>query len=229
MGERFSEATFDHSLTELEGGVRDHWEREDIFRRSIEERPADNTFTFNDGPPFATGLPHYGHILPGAIKDAIPRYQTMQGHRVPRTWGWDCHGLPIEALVQEELGLDGRQAILDHGIGEFSDACRAAVLRHVDEWKHTQALLGRWVDMEDPYMTMDVEYIESVWWVFEQLYEKGLIYEGQKVVAYSPGLSSPLSNFEAGLNYKDIEDTAVTIAFELEGEPDTKLLAWTTT
>lgn len=213
----------------LESEIRAKWESEKLFEKSVESRPADKLFRFYDGPPFATGLPHYGHILQSTIKDIVPRWKTMQGYRVPRVWGWDCHGLPVEYLIEQELGLRGRFDIEAFGIGNYNDACKASVLRYAEEWKTFISRMGRWVDMENDYKTMNPEFMESVWWVFGELWKKGLIYEGYKSMQVSPKLATPLSNFEVGLNYKDITDWTVTAKFELVDEPGTYFLAWTTT
>ena len=152
----------------LEKEIAAFWEADDTFRKSL-ERPTDKRpFVFYDGPPFATGLPHYGHLLAGAIKDIVPRYQTMRGHRVERRFGWDCHGLPIEALAQEALGISGAHAIRDFGVAAFNEQCRSMVLRYVDEWRSTVTRMGRWVDFDNDYKTMDATYMESIWWVFKQ-------------------------------------------------------------
>lgn len=206
------------------------WEEERIFEKSIESRPADRQFVFYDGPPFATGLPHYGHLVPGTIKDAIPRYKTMRGYRVRRTFGWDCHGLPVENEVTKKLGFSGRTAIESYGVGRFNEDCRSIVLRYTGEWKRTIQRMGRWVDIDHPYRTMDTDYMESIWWVFKRLYEKGLIYEGYNILPYSPKLSCPLSNFEVNLGgYRDVVDQAVTVKFRIIGQTSTFFLAWTTT
>ena len=205
------------------------WDKLDAFKKSIEQRDPKNTFFFYDGPPFATGLPHYGHLLASTIKDVVPRYQTMLGKRVERRFGWDCHGLPVEFEVEKELGLKGKKDIEAYGIDQFNEKCRSIVLRYASEWKRTIRRMGRWVDMENDYKTMDLPFMESIWWVFKELYTKGLIYESKKIVAYSPRLGTPLSNFEVNLGYQDTQDPAITIKFKLKGEENTYFLAWTTT
>ena len=217
------------NFPELEARILKFWRQENIFRKSVEERPADNEFIFYDGPPFATGLPHYGHLLAGTIKDVIPRYKTMQGYRVERRFGWDCHGLPVEYEIEQTLGLKGRPDIEEFGVGNFNEECRKIVLRYASEWRETVERMARWIDFDNDYKTMDLTFMESVWWVFEQLWKKGLIYEGVKVMPYSWRVSTPLSNFEANLNYKDIQDPSVTVRFALSSEPNTFILAWTTT
>ena len=217
------------NFPELESQILEFWRKENIFRKSVEERPADNEFIFYDGPPFATGLPHYGHLLAGTIKDVIPRYKTMQGYRVERRFGWDCHGLPVEYEIEQTLGLKGRPDIEEFGIGNFNEECRKIVLRYAGEWRETVERMARWIDFDNDYKTMDLTFMESVWWVFDQLWKKGLIYEGVKVMPYSWRVSTPLSNFEANLNYKNTQDPSVTVKFALTSEPNTFILAWTTT
>jgi len=217
-----------------EQDILDFWNKNSIFEKSVKERPADKPFVFYDGPPFATGMPHYGHIMAGTKKDTIPRYKTMKGYRVERRWGWDCHGLPIENLVEKELGLPGKAEIEEYGIDKFNEACRSKVLEYADEWKRIIPRLGRWVDMESPYKTMDLSFMESEWWVFKSLFEKGLIYEGKKAMHVCPRCVTPLSNFEVSQGYKDVKDMSVTAQFKVlssgAGVPDnTYLLAWTTT
>ncbi len=221
----------------IEEGVSAHWEAEKIFERSVNERPADKGFTFYDGPPFATGLPHYGHLLQSAIKDAVPRYWTMQGYRVPRKWGWDCHGLPIENIIEKELKLGSKREIEAHGIDKFNAACRTAIFAYEKEWGRYINRLGRWVEFDDSYKTMDNSYIESVWWVFSELYKKEHIYKGLRVSLYCPRCATPISNFEVamGNSYIDREDPAIYVKFAITGDLATidgkkaYFLAWTTT
>ncbi len=214
----------------MEEDILKFWDDADIYGKSIRQRPADNEYVFYDGPPFATGLPHFGHFVPGTIKDAVPRYQAMKGKRVIRRFGWDCHGLPVENEVEKTLGIKGYFQVMDYGVAKFNEACRSIVLRYTNEWKATIRRMGRWVDFEHGYRTMDKDYMESVWWVFKTLYDKGLIYEGYNILPYSPQLASPLSNMEVSLGgYKDVTDPAVTIRFKADGEENTYFLAWTTT
>ncbi|MDY0304355.1 MAG: isoleucine--tRNA ligase, partial [Sphaerochaeta sp.] len=214
----------------MEESILAFWDREEIFKKSVEGRPADNEYVFYDGPPFATGLPHFGHLVPGTIKDAIPRYQTMKGRRVNRTFGWDCHGLPVEYEVEKKLGISGHSSIVDFGVAKFNEECRSIVLRYTKEWEYTINRMGRWVDWDNGYRTMDTDYMESIWWVFKTLYEKGYIYEGYNILPFSPALASPLSNFEVNLGgYQDVVDPAITVRFAVDGEEDTYFLAWTTT
>ncbi len=213
------------------------WDTAGIFEKSVAQKANARPYSFYDGPPFATGLPHYGHLLAGTLKDIIPRYWTMKGYRVQRRFGWDCHGVPIEYEINKTLNLHSRKDIIEYGVGKYNAACRGIVDRYSAEWKKTVRRIGRWVDMENAYFTMDVGYMQSVWWVFQSLYKKGLVYEGLKVVPYSTGVSSALSNFEANLDYREVQDPAVTITFllleagaEKLGVPaGTAVLAWTTT
>ena len=214
---------------ELEKEILQFWRDEQIFQKSIDQRPEDRPFIFYDGPPFATGLPHYGHLLAGTIKDVIPRYKTMRNFRVERRFGWDTHGLPVEYEVEQDLKLNGAEEIREFGVGKFNEACRSIVLRYTVEWEETVDRMARWVDFENDYKTMDRDFMESVWWVFKQLWDKGLIYEGVKVVPYSWRVATPLSNFEANLNYKDTQDPSVTLRFRMLDAENTYALAWTTT
>ncbi len=219
----------DESVAEREERVLKFWQEGKLFEKSLETRKNGPRFTFYDGPPFATGLPHYGHILAGTIKDVIPRYKTMKGYFVPRRFGWDCHGLPIENEIEKAKVLSGSASIEEFGIARFNEECRSIVLRYTNEWKKTVNRMGRWVDFDNPYRTMDLPFMESVWWAFKELYNKGLVYEGFKVMPFSMKLGTPLSNFEANLNYKEVDDPSITVAFESLDEPDTYFLAWTTT
>ena len=214
----------------MEEGVLKFWKDHDIFRKSIEERDPENEYVFYDGPPFATGLPHFGHLVPGTIKDAIPRYQTMRGKRVIRRFGWDCHGVPIENIVERKLDVHGHQAIQEYGVDKFNETCRSIVLTYTDEWREAVTRMGRWIDFDNDYKTMDKSFMESVWWVFKTLYDKGLVYEGFNILPYSPALECPVSNMEVNLGgYQDVVDPAVTIRFKVDGEENTYFLAWTTT
>lgn len=217
------------SFNERELRILQVWQENKIFEASVKARENSTPFTFYDGPPFATGLPHYGHLLAGTIKDVILRYKTMKDYFVPRRFGWDCHGLPVENEIEKNFQLSGAVSIEEFGIPRFNEECRKIVLRYTEEWKTVVNRMGRWVDFNKTYRTMDPSFMESVWWVFKQLYEKGLVYEGDKVVPYSAKLGTPLSNFEAGENYKEIDDPALTVAFTLKEDPKTAFLAWTTT
>ncbi len=223
---------------ELEERVLARWRKERTFERSVEGRPAgpqgSNEFVFYDGPPFANGLPHFGHLLTSYVKDIVPRYQTLRGRRVERRFGWDCHGLPAEMEAQRELGVSSRAEIEAYGIDRFNDYCRSSVLRYTEQWRETIHRAARWVDFEHDYKTMDLSYMESVMWAFKQLHRKGLLYEGFRVLPYSWAAETPLSNFETRLDdaTRERQDPAITVRFELVpegGEPPTDLLAWTTT
>lgn len=205
------------------------WKERDIFNKSVEKDAPNGDYVFYDGPPFATGLPHYGHILAGTIKDAIPRFWTMNGYRVTRKWGWDCHGLPLENLIEKKLGLATKRDIEEYGVKNFNEAAREAVLEYRDDWKTIIPRLGRWADMDNDYRTMDATYTESVWWVFSELNKKGLVYEGFKSMHLCPRCGTTLSNFEVNQGYKDIKDIAVTVKLPLTDEENTSLLVWTTT
>ena len=212
---------------EREERILEYWKKDSTFQKSLDKESPKGEFVFYDGPPFATGTPHYGHILAGTIKDAIPRYKTMQGYHVPRRWGWDCHGLPLENLIEKELGLKTKKDIEELGIEKFNAAARDAVLRYAHIWGEVIPRFGRWVDMENDYKTMDSSYTESVWWAFKTLHNKGLVYEGYKSMQLCPRCGTTLSNFEVNQGYKDITDISVYVKFQIE--PNTFLLAWTTT
>ena len=221
-------------LPAMERDILDLWDRIDAFKTQVEMRPIESDYVFYDGPPFANGSPHYGHILAGVIKDVVPRFWAMKGRRVERRFGWDTHGLPVEMEVEKQLGISGPKQIAEYGIGAFNEACRALVENTADEWAHLVRRMGRWVDMENDYKTMDTDFMESVWWVFKQLWDKGLIYQDYKVLPYSWGATTPLSNFEANLDYRDTDDPSITVRVEvLEGrgpvETGDQLLIWTTT
>jgi isoleucyl-tRNA synthetase len=218
------------SFPELEQGVLGYWAANDTFRESVRQRPLDREFVFYDGPPFANGLPHYGHLITGYVKDVVPRFRTMQGYRVERRFGWDCHGLPAEVEAERLLGISGKPEIIEMGIGKFNEACRETVLRYTREWRDYVTRQARWVDFDNDYKTLDLSYMESVMWAFRQLWDKGLIYQGFKVLPYCWRCETPLSNHELRMDeesYRDRTDPSVTVRFKLEtGE---WLLAWTTT
>ncbi len=223
------------SFPALESEVLAFWKANDTFKKSIESRPEDNPYRFYDGPPFITGTPHYGSLLSSVVKDAVGRYWTMQGRRVDRVWGWDCHGLPIEEKVQKKLGLASNKEIEERGIKEFIDGCYDYTRTTSAEWDWYIDKIGRWVDMDRAYRTMDQDYMESVMWVFKQLWDKGLIYKGKRVSLYSWKLSTPISNFEVAMDdtYQEVNDPAITVRFVLEKNDkfpeNTTILAWTTT
>ena len=221
----------------MEEEILKFWEQNHTFEQSVSRREGKEEFVFYDGPPFATGLPHFGHFIPSTIKDIIPRYQTMKGKKVERRFGWDCHGLPIENLIEKELGLNSKTDIEKFGIAQFNEACRAAVLRYVKEWRQTITRLGRWVDFDNDYKTMNSDYMESIWWVMKSLWDKDLLYEGHYILPYCPRCSTVLSNHELNLGgYQDVHDPAITVRFKIKGtgdwgigNGDMYLLAWTTT
>ena len=223
-----------------EEDVLKFWEENGIFKKSISQREGAEDFVFYDGPPFATGLPHFGHFIPSTIKDIIPRYQTMKGKKVERRFGWDCHGLPVENLIEKELGLNSKHEIEQYGIANFNDKCKDSVLRYTAEWRKTITRMGRWVDFDHDYKTMNPEYMESIWWVAKSLWDKNLIYEGQYILPYCPRCSTVLSTHELAQGYKDVNDQTVTVRFKITkapagvNDPDmangkTYFLAWTTT
>ena len=217
------------SFSDREERVLALWNRENTFAASMKRREGAQPFTFYDGPPFATGLPHYGHLLAGTIKDVVPRYKTMKGFYVTRRFGWDCHGLPVEQEIEKAFSLSGAPSIEAFGIGKYNEECRKIVLRYTEEWKKVVLRMGRWVDFDKTYRTMDKSFMESVWWVFKSLFDLGLVYKGYKVVPFSAKLGTPLSNFEAGENYREVDDPSLVVAFPLVGEEGTSLLIWTTT
>ena len=203
------------SFPEIEQRVLDRWRRDKTFLAPLEGRAAgedgSNEYVFFDGPPFANGLPHYGHLLTGYVKDIIPRYQTLRGRRVERRFGWDCHGLPAELEAERELGISGRVAIADYGVERFNEYCRTSVLRYTEAWQESVTRQARWVDFKHDYKTMDLSYMESIIWAFKQLWDKGLIYEGYRVMPYSWAAQTPLSNFETRLDdsYRERQDPAL--------------------
>ena len=224
----------------MEEDVLKYWAEGDVFRKSLDRNRGKDRYTFYDGPPFATGLPHYGHLLAGTIKDIVPRYQTMRGKYVERRFGWDTHGLPIEALAQDALGVSGTPEIKALGVDKFNEQCRSMVLKYVSEWRKTVTRMGRWVDFDHDYKTMNPDFMETIWWVFKQLWNQGRVYRSHRIMPYSWKLSTPLSNFEAGSNYKDVQDPTVTVRVKVEcpsdalkdllaQEPTVYLLIWTTT
>ncbi len=216
-------------FAEREEEILKFWQEKDIFKKSLEKDAPKGEYVFYDGPPFASGLPHYGHIIPGTMKDYMGRYQTMKGKHVARRWGWDTHGLPIENIVEKEIGLKSKKDIEDYGIEKFNDLARTKIFTYADDWKKIIPRTGRFVDMENDYRTMNPTYTETVWWIFKELHKKGLVYEGFKSMHLCPHCGTTLSNFEVAQGYKDITDISVTAKFELLDEPKTFFLAWTTT
>ena len=226
MSEPADSAPF--SFVEMEHDILKLWQDTDAFQLSLANTQGKKPYIFYDGPPFATGLPHHGHLVASTIKDVVPRYWTMKGRYVMRRFGWDCHGLPIEHEIDKQLGMSAQDAVEKLGVAGYNDECRAIVQRYVKEWRHTITRIGRWIDFDNDYKTMDAWYMESVWWVFKQLWDKGLIYQGVKVVPVSTALGTPLANFEATSNYQDVQDPAITVLLKLADE-DAHLAIWTTT
>ena len=217
------------SLPKMEEEVLKFWNEEKIFEKSLEMNKNNQEYTFFDGPPFATGTPHYGHLVGSILKDVVPRYWTMRGFHVERKWGWDCHGLPIENIVEKELGSKAKSEIEKLGVEKFNNLCRSKVLEYVDVWKVVINRLGRWADMDNAYKTMDLPYMESVWWVFKELWDKGLIYEGYRSMHVCPRCETTLSQQEVSEGYLDIKDLSVIAKFQFVDEPNVSVLAWTTT
>ena len=229
-------------FAKIETEILDYWAKNATFQQSVEIRNEKSEYVFYDGPPFANGLPHYGHLLTGFVKDIFARYHTMKGEKVERRFGWDCHGLPAEMEAEKELGVSGRIAIAEFGIDKFNDQCRTSVMRYTNEWKDYVTKQARWVDFDGGYRTMDTDYMESVIWAFSELYKKGLVYEDMRVMPYSWKCETPLSNFETKLDnsYREKESKSVFVKFELEQIPDfvkkqypqidkVFITAWTTT
>ncbi|MBR4894069.1 MAG: class I tRNA ligase family protein, partial [Kiritimatiellae bacterium] len=228
------------AFPKMEESILSFWEQDGTFKKSLAKNEGKDQYRFYDGPPFATGLPHYGHLLAGIIKDIVPRYQTMRGKYVERRFGWDTHGLPIEALAQDALGVAGAPEIKALGVDKFNEQCRSMVLKYVNEWEKTVTRMGRWVDFKNEYKTINPDYMETIWWVFKQLWNQGRVYKSHRIMPYSWKLSTPLSNFEAGNNYKDVQDPTVTcrvratsvksdeLRVKSEGS-DVYFLIWTTT
>ena len=218
----------DFSFVEMEHRILALWRKHQVFQRSLDATRNAKPYVFFDGPPFASGLPHHGNLVASVLKDVVPRYWTMKGRYVQRRFGWDCHGLPIEQEIDRTFGMSAKETVAKLGVAGYNAECRAIVERYVAEWRDTITRLGRWVDFDDDYKTMDAWYMESVWWVVKQLWDKGLIYQGFKVMPVSPALATVLANFEAGQNYMDVQDPSITVLFQLEDE-DACLAAWTTT
>ncbi|KAL0956430.1 hypothetical protein HGRIS_002578 [Hohenbuehelia grisea] len=209
--------------------VIEFWREIDAFRTSLKLSEGKPEFSFYDGPPFATGLPHYGHLLAGTIKDIVTRHAHVSGHHVTRRFGWDTHGLPVEHEIDKKLGIKGKDDVLAMGIDKYNAECRSIVMRYSSEWRNTVERMGRWIDFDNDYKTLNLSFMESVWWAFSELFKKGVVYRGLRVMPYSTGCTTPLSNFEAGLDYREVNDPAVTVSFPLVDDPKTSLLAWTTT
>ncbi len=229
------------NLSKIEEDVLKFWDEDDTFQKTVDKDAPNGAYTFYDGPPFATGLPHYGHLVGSLMKDVVPRYWTMKGHRVERKWGWDCHGLPIENIVEKELDLNSRKDVVAYGVDSFNKTCHGKVMMYREEWKKTVRRFGRWADMDNDYKTMDIEYMESIWWVFKELYDKGLIYEDYKSMHVCPRCETTLSQSEVAEGYKEIKDLSVVVKFQItNNKPQTNsndqnsniktyILSWTTT
>ncbi len=216
------------SFVNTEHKILDFWKTNKIFQKTLENTKGNKPYIFYDGPPFATGLPHHGHLLASTLKDIVPRYFTMKGRYVERRFGWDCHGLPIEHEIDKKLGMSAQEAVKKFGVKGYNDECRSIVQRYTSEWERTITRIGRWVDFENDYKTMDADFMESVWWVINELWNKDLIYQGTKVVPFSTALGTVLSNFEASSNYQDVQDPAITVLFKVKDQ-DFYIAAWTTT
>ncbi|KAI9002349.1 tRNA synthetases class I-domain-containing protein [Gaertneriomyces semiglobifer] len=217
------------SFPKEEEKVLQFWKDIDAFQTSLKLAEGRPPFSFYDGPPFATGLPHYGHLLAGTIKDVVTRYAAATGHYVERRFGWDTHGLPVEFEIDKKLGIKGPQDVMAMGIDKYNAECRAIVMKYAAEWETTVTRMGRWIDFRNDYKTLNLSFMESVWWVFKQLHEKGQVYRGFRIMPYSTAIHTPLSNFEANQNYKDVIDPAVVVSFPLVSDPSVSFLAWTTT
>ena len=239
VGKHYPEVAAQANFPQIEAEVLARWQEHATFRRSVENRPAgqngSNEYVFFDGPPFANGLPHYGHLLTGFVKDVVPRYHTMRGRRVERRFGWDCHGLPAEMEAEKELKISGREQITAFGIDKYNDACRKSVQRYTKEWRSYVTRQARWVDFDNDYKTMDLSYMESVLWAFKTLHQKGLVYEGHRVMPYSWAMQTPVSNFETRIDdaTRPRQDPAITVAFTLQARAGDagrlQMLVWTTT
>ena len=227
------------NFAEKEKEILKFWDKDKTFEKSLRKKSpqgssfakatADKDFVFYDGPPFATGTPHYGHLVAGLMKDIVPRYWTMKGYHVERKWGWDCHGLPVENIVEEEMKIKNKKEIEDLGIAKFNEICRSKVLMYAEEWRKITHRFGRWADMDNDYKTMDKDYMESIWWAFKELWDKGLIYESYKSMHICPRCETTLSQSEVSQGYLDVKDLAVTVKFELKDKSGTYMLVWTTT
>ena len=225
----FTEVSSKVDFVRLEREILSFWQKNRIFKKSLELRKDAPRWVFYEGPPTANGLPHVGHVLTRVFKDLFPRYRSMKGYYVLRKGGWDTHGLPVELEVEKELGFTGKPAIEEYGVAEFNQRCRESVFRYVNEWYQTSERIGFWIDMDDPYVTLSNEYIESVWWILKRFWEMGLLYEDYKVVPYCPRCGTPLSSHELAQGYATAEDPSVYVKFPLRDESGTYFLVWTTT
>ncbi|MFH1218507.1 MAG: isoleucine--tRNA ligase [Candidatus Peregrinibacteria bacterium] len=234
----FKKVDSKQSLPKVEEKILKYWEKNKVFEKSVENRKKGKKYVFFDGPPFANGMPHYGHIIANVIKDAVTRYWTMKGYYVPRVNGWDCHGLPVEYEIEKDLNLAGRKDIVDYGVEKFNNECRASVFRYTKEWEQTLKRIGRLLDFEGGYATLNSTYMETIWWIFKQIWDKEMVYSGFKSMHICPRCETPLSNFEVSQGYKDVTDLTVTVKFKLKEdalkalgtkEKEVYVLAWTTT
>ncbi len=225
----YNKVSTDLKFTEREKNVEKFWKENNVFKKSIEDHKNDKTYTFYDGPPTANGKPHIGHVLTRVIKDMIPRYQTMKGHKILRKAGWDTHGLPVEIEVEKKLGLDGKEQIEKYGIAPFIKECKESVWKYKGMWEDFSSTVGYWADMDDPYITYDNKYIESVWWSLKNVWDRGLLYKGFKVVPYCPRCGTPLSSHEVAQGYKDVKEKSAIAKFRVKGSLNEYYLAWTTT
>ncbi len=224
----YQKVTADLNFVDREKEVSEFWKEHDIFRKSMENRKEGPTYTFYDGPPTANGKPHIGHVLTRVIKDMIPRYRTMKGYMVPRKAGWDTHGLPVELEVEKELGLDGKEQIEQYGLDPFIGKCKESVWKYKGMWEDFSRIVGFWADMDDPYVTYHDDFIESEWWALKQIWDKGLLYKGFKIVPYCPRCGTPLSSHEVAQGYQTVKERSAVVRFRAVGE-DAYFLAWTTT
>ena len=217
-------------FNQYEPDLVNYWRENKIFEKSVNQRPADNSFVFYDGPPFITGVPHYGTLLSSIVKDAVPRYWTMKGKRVERVWGWDCHGLPAEVYTEQKLGIKDKREVYKIGLEKYIIACRENMIQTGSVWEKTVDQIGRWVNFKGAYKTMDSNYMESVWWAFKKLYDDGKIYEGERVLLYCTRDATPLSKAEIAQDnsYQEVTDPSVYVKFKLVNHPNTYMLAWTT-
>ena len=224
----YEKVSSDMNFVDREKQVEKFWKDNDIFQKSIDNRKKGETYTFYDGPPTANGKPHIGHVLTRVIKDMIPRYRTMKGYMVPRKAGWDTHGLPVELELEKELGLDGKEQIEEYGLEPFIKKCKESVWKYKGMWEDFSSTVGFWADMDNPYITYDDNFIESEWWALKQIWDKGLLYKGFKIVPYCPRCGTPLSSHEVAQGYKAVKERSAVVRFKCVGE-DAYFLAWTTT
>ncbi len=225
----FKEVPSQLNFPELEKRVLRFWEQNHIFEKSVESRDPQKNFVFYEGPPTANGKPGIHHVISRTIKDFVCRFKTMQGYRVERKAGWDTHGLPVEIEVEKELGIDGKEQILEYGVEKFNQKCKENVFRYKKEWDEMTRRIGYWVDLEHPYITYKNEYIETVWWILNQFFKKNLMYEGHKIIPYCPRCETALSSHEVSLGYKEVSDPSVYVRMKVKGAPNTSFLVWTTT